>query len=201
MVSEYKNKPIGLFLQVLEQIFRKLSKTSIFPSPSLPLPPMGNQEVVILHLGSNIGDRIGHLDRAVTLIGQHLGSVEQESSYYETEAWGETEQDDFINQAISLQSALSAEEILKGILSVEEQMGRLRLKKWGPRIIDIDLIFYGEMIIESSELSLPHPRLHLRNFVLIPLLELIPDFIHPEFKKSIEELYLECRDESAVILL
>jgi len=162
---------------------------------------MGNQQVVILHLGSNIGDRIGHLKRAITLIGEKIGSVEQESGYYETEAWGEMEQDDFINQGISLQSTRSAEEILKEILSIEEQMGRLRLKKWGPRIIDIDLIFYGETILASDELTLPHPRLHLRNFVLIPLLELIPDFIHPEFKKSIEELYLECRDESAVILL
>ena len=162
---------------------------------------MGKQQFIILHLGSNMGDRIGHLAKALSLINEQVGMIHQQSSYYETEAWGLTDQDDFINQAVRLESSLSPQALMTRVLEIEEQMGRVRLEKWGPRIIDIDILFYGEKIIQSPLLTLPHPRLHLRNFVLIPLLEFIPDFIHPEFKKSIEELYLESQDESEVILL
>lgn len=162
---------------------------------------MGKQHTAIIHLGSNIGDRKANLDQAIQHISRFAGQCIATSKHYETEAWGETAQDDFINQAIMIHTEIAPKELLATLLNIEEKMGRVRVKKWGPRSIDIDLIFYDDLVIEEKGLQIPHPRLHLRNFVLIPLLDIAANFEHPIFKKSIEELYIDCRDESEVVLL
>jgi 2-amino-4-hydroxy-6-hydroxymethyldihydropteridine diphosphokinase len=117
---------------------------------------------------------------------------------YETAAWGKTDQAAFLNQALLLTTELSARELITTVLSVEEQMGRHRTERFGPRVIDIDIMFYNEDIINEPHLTVPHPQMQNRLFVLIPLNELAPLFVHPVLKKTIEQLLAECKDELAV---
>jgi len=155
---------------------------------------------ICLHLGSNLGDRHQNLQRSILEITQTVGQVIQQSSIYQTEAWGETEQPDFLNQSVLANTDLSPQEVLTRILEIETEMGRIREKKWGPRIIDIDLLFYDDLILTTPSLTIPHPQISFRNFVLIPTMEIFGDFIHPVFNLSVEELYLRCRDEGEVYL-
>ena len=155
---------------------------------------------ICLHLGSNMGDRRKHLRRATREIEEKVGKISRQSAIYQTEAWGETEQPDFLNQSILANTNLTPHEVLTTILGIEENMGRIREKKWGPRLIDIDLLFYETVILDTPTLTLPHPQISFRNFVLIPTMEIFGDFIHPVFDLSIEELYLRCRDEGVVYL-
>lgn len=162
---------------------------------------MTQQTKVYLHMGSNQGQRLEHLTRAEKQLTKRIGSISKKSNYYETEAWGKTDQPDFINQALELHTGLDAKTILREILNLELDLGRIRKEQWGQRIIDIDILFYGQSIIKQPDLQIPHPRLHLRNFVLIPMMEISADFIHPIFKLSIEELYLQSSDRLEVYLL
>ena len=154
-----------------------------------------------LHLGSNLGDRFSYIKKAKQLIEQEAGELNQCSSLYETEAWGQIDQADFINQAIGLKTSLKPTQLLQTILSIEEKLGRERKEKWAARTIDIDILFFGEEIIKLTNLTIPHPYLHQRNFVLIPMLEIAGDWIHPELSQSIEELYLLSKDPLEVIML
>lgn len=156
---------------------------------------------ICLHLGSNMGDRSQNLAKAIVEINKKVGTVNKQSSIYQTEAWGETDQPDFLNQTILATTNLPPKTVLTTILRIEETMGRIREKKWGPRLIDIDLLFYGNLILETERLTLPHPQIPFRNFVLIPTMEIFGDFIHPVFDLSIEELYLRSQDEGEVFLL
>jgi len=156
---------------------------------------------ICLHLGSNLGDRRLNLEKAILEIGNNLGQVNEQSSIYQTDAWGAIDQPDFLNQTILANTDLPPKTVLTTILHIEEKMGRIREKKWGPRLIDIDLLFYDDLILETPELILPHPQIPFRNFVLIPTMEILGDFIHPVFDLSIEELYLRSRDEGEVYLL
>ena len=155
---------------------------------------------ICLHLGSNLGSRSLNLEKAILGISQEIGEVTNQSSIYQTQAWGETEQPDFLNQAVLAITELLPHDVLKKLLGIEEKMGRIREKKWGPRIIDIDLLFYDDLILETPDLTIPHPQISNRNFVLIPTMEVFGNFIHPVFNLSIEELYLRCRDQGEVYL-
>ena len=154
----------------------------------------------ILHLGSNLGKRRRNLMKAIELLNNHI-DIQLQSSLYETKAWGNEEQADFLNQALLVETDFSAIQLLDFCLDVTSQFPKKESETWGPRNIDIDIIFFNDEIIDTDRLKIPHPRLHLRNFVLIPLLEIVPDWIHPEFQKTVEELYIESKDLLEVILV
>jgi 2-amino-4-hydroxy-6-hydroxymethyldihydropteridine diphosphokinase len=153
---------------------------------------------VFLLLGSNLGDREGCLQKAIDLIDTELGTVSQKSSIYETAAWGKTDQPNYLNQVVKVNTQLSARQVLDKVLKIETTMGRVREEKWGSRIIDIDILFYGEDIINEPGLIVPHPELHNRKFTLEPLSEMAPDLQHPVLKKSIFQLKSELKDNLIV---
>lgn len=153
-----------------------------------------------LHLGSNLGDRKKNLYDAIRLIEYKIGFIVEKSSIYETEPWGLKDQPGFLNQAIISKSNLSPNKVLNVITDIESELGRIRNEKWGPRTIDIDIIYCDDLILNSDELTVPHPHMYDRNFVLIPFMEIAGDFIDPVKQVSVEELYDNCRDESEVFI-
>lgn len=155
---------------------------------------------VYLLLGSNENNRIANLQRARFMIGVEAGKICKVSALYETEAWGLKEQNAFLNQAIEIETLLTPVQLLGVLKSIEKKIGRVETIKWGPRIIDIDILFYGNGVIETEELKVPHPFLHERRFTLAPLNEIAPDFVHPILQKAIRLLLQECSDESAVTI-
>jgi 2-amino-4-hydroxy-6-hydroxymethyldihydropteridine diphosphokinase len=154
---------------------------------------------VYLGLGSNLGNRQGNLNLACRRISESIGAIVAQSSIYETAAWGLTEQNDFLNQVICIITEYNAPEILTMILAVEQSMGRIREVKWGARIIDIDILYYNNAIIKSDNLTIPHPYIQERRFVLTPLAEVAPDFIHPLLHQTNATLLANCADTSEVI--
>jgi len=151
-----------------------------------------------LLIGGNLGNRQKNLENAKELIAAKAGQVGKSSSLYETEAWGMRDQPAFLNQVLVLFTKLDPRQLLSTILDIEHQMGRERTQKFGPRAIDIDILFYNEAIIDEPGLTIPHPQLHLRKFTLEPLHEIAPAFIHPVLHKSITDLLKECPDPLAV---
>ena len=135
------------------------------------------------------------------MIENKVGPILQKSSLYQTAAWGLTDQADFINQVILLQTSLKPHEILEEIQAIEKAQGRERLITWGPRTLDLDILFIGQEVIQSSDLQVPHPHIQDRKFILIPLHEIAADWIHPVFKKSAKELLMETKDTSAVEII
>ena len=154
---------------------------------------------VFLLLGTNMGDRNNNLVDALIAINQDVGIVRKKSSVYQTAAWGKTDQEPFYNQVIELQTTLTPHQVLDALLSIEQKMGRKRTYLWGERIIDIDILFYGDEIIETSDLIIPHTQLVHRRFTLLPLNEISPDFIHPIFQKKVSELLQDCPDKLSVV--
>jgi len=139
-----------------------------------------------LLLGGNLGDREGNLKRAIELLNEKIGKVTAVSSLYETAAWGKTDQPAFLNQAVALQTNLSALEVLDHALTIEQELGRVRKDKWGERLIDIDLILFGDEIINvPDKLQVPHPHMQHRKFVMEPLAEIAPDVVHPVLGETI----------------
>ena len=157
-------------------------------------------EKVFIALGGNVGNVLENFDIAIEKISIMVGPVINQSSLYKTEPWGNKDQDDFLNKVVEVETKQTPDEVLKNILSIEKMMGRNRNKEdqFAPRSIDIDILFYGTKIINENYLVVPHPRLHLRNFVLTPLLEIAPGFIHPLLKKSIIDLSKQSNDSSLV---
>jgi 2-amino-4-hydroxy-6-hydroxymethyldihydropteridine diphosphokinase len=171
--------------------------------PKTAAPPMLPKKYinVYLCLGSNIGDRRAVLNEAKALIIKNIGKVARQSHLYETEPWGKPEQDTFLNQVIMINTTLDPRGLLEEITKIERDLGRERKEKWGPRVIDVDILFYGRRVIRDKGLEVPHPELHKRAFVLAPLLEIAPELEHPILKKPIDELYMACTDESDVVQL
>lgn len=157
--------------------------------------------VAFLCLGGNIGNREFTLKLAVEKINHEIGKVISQSNYYETEAWGVENQDKYLNQCICVETLLPSNQVLKKSLEIELSLGRKRNHKetYEPRTIDVDMLFYNSDIIQTKELSIPHPRLHLRKFVLIPLNEIAPTFVHPVINKTIHTLLLGCIDDCEVL--
>jgi 2-amino-4-hydroxy-6-hydroxymethyldihydropteridine diphosphokinase len=155
---------------------------------------------VILLAGGNHPKTLELLNNAVDMLGNEVGELICTSSLYKTAAWGPIPQPDFVNIAIVLKSNFPAQLLLNKILSIEARLGRRRIIKYGPRTIDIDVLFYGNHIINSKTLTVPHPEIANRRFVLVPCCELIPNFIHPKLKISLSELLLNCPDKLEVSL-
>jgi 2-amino-4-hydroxy-6-hydroxymethyldihydropteridine diphosphokinase len=147
-----------------------------------------------LLIGSNMGNKQALIQDACLQLALLLGKVKAQSSLYQTEAWGNTEQESFLNQAIVVESHYDPHEALLVCQTVEQDLGRQRLEKWGSRTMDIDIILCDDLQCYTSILSIPHPLMHLRRFVLVPLAEIIPDVIHPVFKETILELLNKCED-------
>jgi 2-amino-4-hydroxy-6-hydroxymethyldihydropteridine diphosphokinase len=156
---------------------------------------------VYLLLGSNLGDSKAVLQIARKHIEERIGKVVTASSIYLTKAWGIENQPDFLNQVLEIETVLKSSNVLKCILEIECELGRIRYQKWGTRIIDIDILYFGNDIVETPELIIPHPENQNRNFVLVPMSEIAPNFIHPILKCAQKELMLDCTDPLKVELL
>jgi len=155
---------------------------------------------VFIAVGSNLGDKIDSCKEAINQIAG-LCEIVKISSLYETEPVGNENQPNFINCVAEINTDLSPHELLKRLNLIEEKLGRVRDEKWGPRTIDLDIIFYNDLIMRDDNLIIPHPRAHLRRFVLEPLCEIAPEFIHPEFNLSVSELLTKIEDDKEVIKL
>lgn len=144
--------------------------------------------------GGNLGNRAENLREALQLIDAQAGNILQCSPVFETAAWGKTNQPDYLNQAILIQTALDAPALLECLLAIEKQLGRLRQEKYGSRTIDIDILFYNDCIIRTGSLVVPHPQIQNRRFVLVPLNEIAPAFVHPVLKSTVQQLLQACTD-------
>jgi 2-amino-4-hydroxy-6-hydroxymethyldihydropteridine diphosphokinase len=145
------------------------------------------RNLVYLSLGSNIGDREARLRDAIARL-QTLGRVVSVSSFYETEPVEFTDQGWFLNCAVALETTETPEQVMEAILQIEHEMGRQRLQKKGPRLIDIDILLFSDKVVDSAQLTIPHPAMHERRFVLQPLAEIAPEAWHPVLKKTVREL-------------
>ena len=148
--------------------------------------------------GSNLGERELYLEQASIYLTQRCGRIVQQSALYETAPWGIQEQPSFLNQAIAIKTLLTPEELMNSLLHIEELMGRIRTVKYGPRTIDLDILLYDQIIMNSQLLKLPHPSLPERRFALTALAEIAPDLVHPILKKTVKTLLSACTDNSNV---
>ena len=154
-------------------------------------------QIAYLLTGGNRGDSRKYLQHAMEAIG-NLGQIQSISAIYQTEAWGYTDQEPFLNQAIALETQLSASALLKAILEVEQSLGRVREEKYGPRTIDIDILLFGDQVISLPDLTVPHPQLPYRRFALQCLNDVAPGLVHPLLGKTILTLLEECTDSLTV---
>jgi len=156
--------------------------------------------VVFLGLGTNMGNRRKNLNDAVAGIREQIGKVVNISSVYETEPWGFKSESQFLNIVIKVETLLNPSAVLEAILRIELFLGRVRGEnQYSSRIIDIDILFYEDQVIDSSDLKVPHPKLQERKFVLVPLCEIEPEMVHPVLKKTMVLLFKECEDKSEVM--
>jgi len=149
-------------------------------------------------IGGNMGDRMANLKNAIIHIEQQIGHIELISTIYETAAWGQTNQPDFLNQALFIHTKLNADVLMNQLLEIENLMGRIRTVKLGPRTIDLDIIYFNNEIIDTNLVTIPHPKISERKFVLEPLFEIAPNYIHPILNKTNACLLKECGDSLAV---
>ncbi len=161
---------------------------------------MSNTNIAYLLTGSNLGDRFDNLKTAGELIEKHAGEIRGASQYYETKAWGKQNQPDFLNQALKINTHFNPFSLLEQLLDIEKSLGRIRNAKWGSRVIDIDILLFNNLQLNSEQLIIPHKHLHERNFTLIPLMEIAGEIEHPIFKKTIETLYWESKDPLEVYI-
>ena len=154
---------------------------------------------VFISLGSNLGDRLQYMQRAVGAITQLPSTkVSTISSVYETEPVGEKNQPEFYNAVVELSTTLGPFELFKGLKGIEQSLGRTKTKRWGPREIDLDVLYYGTQVMDVTELSIPHPEIHNRRFVLVPLSEIAADFLDPATRQSVKQLLAQCVDTNTV---
>lgn len=161
--------------------------------------PKKNKMSAFLGLGSNQGDRLLYIQKAIEQLA-YRGSILQVSSIYETTAWGNTLQANFLNCVLEIETTLCAESLLLEIFDIEASLGRQRKGKWQPRTIDIDILYFGSQVVKNDLLKIPHPFLPQRRFVLVPLNEVAPDFLHPVLQKTNRVLLRECPDKLDVWL-
>ncbi|MFT3903501.1 MAG: 2-amino-4-hydroxy-6-hydroxymethyldihydropteridine diphosphokinase [Niabella sp.] len=153
---------------------------------------------VFLIIGGNLGNRKANLREACARINERAGKVVKTSSIYETEPWGVEGQPHYYNQVLQVLTRLQPDALMQTLLKIEEQMGRVREIKYGARTIDIDILFFNDLAYESPMVTVPHPRIAERRFVLTPMAEIAPDFIHPVFQKNMTALLRQCTDKTAV---
>ncbi len=146
-------------------------------------------------IGSNLGGKETNCRKALEFLERKGIEVVSRSAAYITRPWGKTGQPDFVNMAACLETGLPARELLNVLLETEKEMGRVREEKWGPRVIDLDLLLYGDEVISEPDLNVPHPLMHEREFVLRPLAEIAPDAVHPVLKKSVRQLLRELEEK------
>ena len=159
---------------------------------------MDNLNTIIISLGTNKGNRFQNLKHAWSLITERGIVIGKVSSVYETEAWGIQDQPNFFNQVMEIHSSKGPNELLNEFLEIESKMGRQRLQKWGERIIDLDILYFNDQVIDQPELKIPHPEIPNRRFVLVPLTEIIPGWRHPVSFKTPNQLLNECDDKLGV---
>jgi 2-amino-4-hydroxy-6-hydroxymethyldihydropteridine diphosphokinase len=156
------------------------------------------KDYIVLLLGGNLGEREALLEQAKVQLINYLGDVVLSSSIYETEAWGGISTKDYLNQVLVFNALVSPNELLEIVLGIEELLGRERIHVWGDRTMDIDILYYADQSVDQMDLVIPHPRIKERKFVLIPLVEVLPTFIHPVYKKNHHELLANCDDSCDV---
>lgn len=152
----------------------------------------------VLLMGSNLGDRRENLASGSLMVDRLAGPVVRKSAVYSCSPWGFTRQPDFLNQALVVETPLSAMQLLECLQGIERQVGRIPSGRWMARTLDIDILFFGSEILDSDRLTVPHPLLPSRRFALVPAAEILPDFIHPQLNTSLSDLLARCPDDGIV---
>ena len=156
---------------------------------------------VYIGVGSNLGDKLDNCRKAIELIDNIENCmVMKQSGFYRTEPVGVTSQDWYVNGVISVETGLSAQELIRLLLSIETQMGRVRKERWESRIIDLDILLYEHYVIDEKTLTIPHPRMHTRKFTLMPMVQLDPDLVHPVLGRTMSDLFDDLAEEGQGIM-
>lgn len=153
---------------------------------------------IYLALGTNVGNKEENLKEAIKRLSEGGIEVVGESPIYKTPPYGPVEQDWFLNQVVEVQTELDADELFEAMQIIEKEMGREKEVRWGPRLIDLDIIFYNDLVLHEKNLTIPHADMQNRKFVLQPMCDLNPKFLHPVFEKRMEELLENCNDEGVI---
>lgn len=157
--------------------------------------------IAYLLLGTNLGNKLQNLEQARKHLADRAGLLQKWSAVYETLAWGNTDQPSYLNQVLQIQTGLPPQMLLEKINEIEKEMGRERRIRWESRLIDIDILYYNDLILATEKLTVPHPQIAFRRFTLVPLAEIAPNFVHPVLMKNTFQLLEQCEDKLTVVPL